>query len=190
MQRVLLGAALLAAAGCAIKSTYLRPDYEQSYRKTLKRIVIEVDVPEGVPDVAAELAGRIARRYVNMRKNYLVLRNGRSPLPPAAKTGADGVLALDFSRLAPADGDIDIALEARLTDARGATVIWAVEAEREGEAADEDLSKLAGRYRKELGPAAEPYVAPMFVLLKTVLDRLPDPELDDDDIAAKIELEE
>jgi probable lipoprotein (TIGR04455 family) len=53
---------------------------------------------------------------------------------------------------------------------------------------DEDLQQLVGVYKNQLGDPAKKYAAPLFALLKDLLEELPSPELTDDEVLEKIEL--
>ncbi len=172
------------ASGCAVSST-IRPDYDQTDKKTLKRIGIYAPrAPSGAPAVVRPLAERIAKRYVNQHRDYLILATGK-----ASPTGVDGMVLLDLRRLHRDGSDVEVELTARLLRSKGDVEVWRAEASTTVASDDEDLVRLAETYRKELGPAAEPYAAPLFVVLKKVFDTMPTPTLNDEDILEKIALE-
>lgn len=178
-------AVALLGAGCAVTST-VREDYEQTDKKTLKRIgVYAPRAPAGAPAVVRTLAERISKRYVNQHKDYLILATGKAHPP-----GVDGMLLIEMRSLARDGSDVDVELTARLLRAKTGVEVWRAEASKSVESDDEDLMNLVAQYKKELGPAAEPYAAPLFVVLKKVYDTMPTPALTDEDILEKISLEE
>lgn len=195
MARAGLPLALLAAAllqGCTIESYYLSDSWESQDRLQLKRTFVLIDAPPGTPEPFVELAGRIARRYVNLKKDFLVLGNAPAqPEPSAALAETDGQLLLAFSEVRLDDAaDLRLRVKAQLLRAQDRSVVWEVVASRSDEPANEDLSRLIQRYVRELGPEVELYVAPTFILMKRVFDTLPSPELTDEDIDAKIMLDD
>ncbi len=179
-------------SGCTIESYHLSDSWETQDKFQLKRTFVLVQAPPGTPAHFVELAGRIARRYVNLKKDFLVLGNAPAqPEPVAALAETDGHLLLDFTEvhLAQAD-DLRLRVTAQLLRNPGRGVVWKVVASRSDEPANEDLSRLTQRYVRELGDEVEPYVAPTFILMKRVFDTLPSPQLTDEDIEAKIMLDD
>jgi len=178
--------ASLFAQGCGTVEPWTDPAFERSDKATLKRVgIYTAALPPGTPAAIAPLAERIARRYVHQHRDFLIVSTGKR-----APAGVDGVIVLDLKRLAREGGDVDVELVARLVRARRPGEAWRCVAARRVPSDHEDLKNLVERYGKELGPEAAPYAAPLFVVLKSAFDTMPTPALDDEDVLAKIELED
>lgn len=179
--------ALLGTAGCGSPAFFVRPDYDQVDRTRLKRIGIYAEPVPGVPKVVQKLSERIAKRFLaspGAKKDYLVLSSGK----PDPK-GVDGMLLLTPLALARDGDDVEVHMLARLVRAKDEAEVWRAELSDETDWRDEDLAKTTEVYVKELGPAAEPFAAPLFVVLQPLLATLPSPLLNDEDIVEKLALD-
>ena len=205
--------ALPLASGCTVSSVYVHPDYEATYKQSVKRIGVRVVVPVGTNEAVGQLAATLVRRYVNQKRDYLVLR-ARVDAPSALTRttrfgkdmaeqtddplhkGLDGILWFRLEQLRVQGDEVAASLHAwllarkRTPELLELTSVWSAEAALTEDAAHEDLARLTARYVREFGPEVEPYVAPLFILTKRVVDTMPNPVLTDEDVMDKIELED
>ena len=201
--RALLGPVLLAvvalSTGCAtVKTSWVEPDYAQTDRTQVKRLVVlTTPLPDGSQHVA-DLFDQIARRYVNLHFNYLAKATAYGPAPEGKYAPAtlchsmqedhiEGVLWL--SPTAKRDGgDVVEAVDAKLLRCSDAKAIWSAQANGTWASEDGTIKDEVEQYQHEIDPSVGPYVAPTFRLLKAALDTLPNPTLTDSDTDEKVEL--
>ena len=157
MKRLLL---FLMCTSCATTRVYLKPN-----ASPIKHIAVvgwgpNVDMGQVVAEVGADL--------VRQRKNYLVHK--------AASTQSSwsgfcedlqGVIELRVLNTAP------LTMSGELYDCHDGSLLW--RAERRSGNPPKDLQQLTEAYVKRLGSIAGPYAAPVFVLLKPLLETLPNP---------------
>ncbi|MHC4393069.1 MAG: MXAN_6521/LA_1396 family lipoprotein [Planctomycetota bacterium] len=185
-----LGLSLASLSGCVVKSTYVSPDFDAVHKQSLKRVAVLVKTPAGTSANVTELAGVMARRYVNQKRDFIVYRNAAwdgGEFASDTIEGCNGVITLDFTTLVLEGDDADVELEASLVTLEGEKV-WSATGSLSEETENEDLTRIADRYARDLGAEVKPYVAPIFIVEKRVFDTLPNPELNDDDVMEKIEL--
>ena len=190
----LLSLALTVTACSVVKASSLRPDWPQEDQRTVKRLALIVEpLPNGDPK-AAEMVARLARRYVNLKRDFLVKREvfADKATALAQVCGGDdaieGVLILHLTMLKRGNGfetELHGVLQ-RCSDGREA---WSVNAAGSFASKDERLIEVTQVYVREIGPEVEPYVAPAMNLLRPALDTLPQPVLTEDDVNEKLSLD-
>ncbi len=100
----------------------------------------------------------------------------------------EGVLQVELD-LKPADST-DIRGRAELLRCDGQNLVWFAEHEGSYPASDPNLAELTTIYASEIDPSVTPFVSPVFQTVRRLLDRLPTPEMPNDDyVIEKIELE-
>lgn len=184
----------LVVSGCSIvKKSVVRDDWATVDRSKVKRLVVLVQpLPDG-NEKAGELFARIARRYVNMKRDFLVKQEKFAANAPdlAALCGGDdaieGVLQLTPA-LVKKDGGFEIELKGALRRCGDGREAWAAEAAGSFPTKDERLVEVTKTYVGELGAEVEAYVAPAMNVLRPVLDTLPQPLLSEQDQDEKITL--
>ncbi|MDX2010005.1 MAG: MXAN_6521/LA_1396 family lipoprotein [Myxococcaceae bacterium] len=193
--RVLVAAVALAlGAGCSVVKKYtVRDDWATVDRAKVKRLVVVVQpLPDG-QEKAAELFARIARRYVNMKRDFLVKQEKFAQAMPelAGLCGGDdaieGVLRLSPTMTKQGTG-FEVELKGALLRCGDGREAWAAEAAGSFPSKDERLVEVTRTYVGELGAEVEPYVAPAMNVLRPVLDTLPQPLLSEQDQDEKIGL--
>lgn len=183
---------LAVLPGCAtVKMQRLREDYEQVDRQRVKRlVVVTAPLPEGGTQVA-ELFSLIARRDINLKRNFLVKEGKTSEsaeqLSAHCGEGLEGVLHLRPS-LERREEDVRAELFAQLLRCSDGAEVWAARSKGTWDQEDAHVRELSATYANELGPEVLPYVPAAFHILRATIETLPDPVLGDDDIAEKIEL--
>ncbi|MCR9145399.1 MAG: MXAN_6521/LA_1396 family lipoprotein [bacterium] len=102
-----------------------------------------------------------------------------------------GVLLSRFERLdlnAAADA-VDLQVEARLIDCETGLLVWRALGANTYAAQDPDLEQTIRGYANRYGESTRPYVAGAFLLARKLFDSMPDPDLNEDDIIEKIEID-
>ncbi len=186
---------LFAFSSCSIvKSARIRDDWAQEDQKTVKRLAVVVQPLPNGNQKAGEAFARIARRYVNQKRDFLVKKEVVQAQAPklaelcGGEEVIEGVLFLKPSLEVMAGGfeaELDGAL-ARCSDGREA---WTGKAAGSFPSKDKGLVEVTAIYVQELGPEVEPYVAPALNLLRPLLDTLPQPVLNETDLDEKLTLD-
>lgn len=150
-------------------------------------------LPEGQAK-AGEVFARIARRYVNQKRDFLVKVERFEAQPPELSSlcGGDdaieGVLWLHPVVTGAGDG-FEAELKASLVRCADGREAWAAEANGSFPVKDPGLVEVTGVYVRELGPEVERYVPLAMNLLRPALDTLPQPTLTEDDVTEKLGLD-
>jgi probable lipoprotein (TIGR04455 family) len=182
---------LVLATGCpsTLKNSRVRPDYAATDRASLKRLVVVTApaAPEGAPEQLGELWSRIARRYVNLKRNFIVKAHTSLPKRPDAAAlqalcteaaeGLEGVLLLEptsVRRVGDGEG-VEAAVHAQLTRCTDGQEVWSAEAAGSFSSVDKGVTDSAALWTEGLDPAVVPYAAPAFNLLRPTLESLPEP---------------
>ncbi len=191
--------ALLVLSGCAsvVRSTQLRPDYETTDKTRTTRVVIVVQPEPGQKPKVAQLWALMARRYVHLKRQYIVKAATTSAEPASALQAQqlcastlatleegeklEGVLWLEPTRLdGNAEGTEFVAgAKGKLLRCSDGEQVWSAEGEGSWRAGDQDTLQQSWNYAAELGAEVGPYVAPTWGLLRPILDTLPEVVLDE-----------
>lgn len=182
---------LLVTACSAVRHSSIRPDYDEVDRlKTLRVAVVTSPIPGGDESLGL-LWSEIARRYINDKRDFIASEQLTADVVPAEVCDGhiEGVLHLAPEMERKGKG-IETSVNARLYRCRDGETIWEAEGGGSWASNDDLFTDTANFYAEEYGPEVIPYVAPVFRLLRAVLDTLPYPKLvDDDAIIEKIELD-
>lgn len=195
MKRSLVSVLVVVVSGCAVvKSSMVRPDWATDDAGKVKRLALVVQPLPAGQQKAGEVFARIARRYVNMKRDFLVKQEvvSAEPVKLEALCGGDdaieGVLVLHVDAKKVGEG-YESELTAgllRCTDLREA---WSAKAGGSFPSKDEKLIEVTAVYTREFGAEAEPFVTVGMNLLRPVLDTLPNPSLTDADKEEKLSLD-
>lgn len=185
---------VLMLSGCSIvRSSKVHADWATVDKAKVKRLVLLVQpLPDG-NEKAGELFARIARRYVNMKRDFLVKQEKVLAAQPELQTlcGGDdaieGVLSLSPT-LTPKREGFEIDLKGALLRCSDGTASWAGTAGGSFDTRDPLLVEVTKTYSGELGAEIERYVAPAMNVLRPLLDTLPQPVLTEQDQDEKITL--
>ncbi len=207
LRRTITLALLLVASGCAstLKSSRVRPDYEAEDKARLKRLVVlTAPAPEGQEPVG-ELWSRIARRYVNQKRHFIVKAHAthlERPTPDSLKQlcaeaaeGLEGVLWLepvDVRRMGTGpEAGVEAGVRAQLTRCADGQEVWRAEAAGSWPSEDPELKESVELWTQGLDASVLPYAAPTFRLLRPTLDSLPEPTplVTDEEVMEKGEAE-
>lgn len=186
---------LFGLSSCSIvKAARIRDDWAQADQRAVKRLVVVVQpLPEG-SQKAGEAFARIARRYVNQKRDFLVKQEVVQAEPPklAELCGGDeaieGVLFLK-PRLEAVGSGFEAELSGALARCGDGREAWTGLAAGSFPSKDPRLVEVTSIYVQELGPEVERYVPPALNLLRPLLDTLPQPILTEADLDEKITLD-
>jgi probable lipoprotein (TIGR04455 family) len=195
VNRPLLVILFLCCIGCSVvKSHQAREDWPHEDHRRVKRLAVVVHPLPAGSAKAGETFARIARRYVNMKREFLVKQEVvQADAPkPESLCGTDerieGLLLLDV-RMQPRGGGFEVDLLASLARCPDLRPAWTARAAGSFPSMDPGLREVTAVYVRELGPEAERFVAPAMNVLRPTLDTLPQPELDEDDKNEKMSLD-
>lgn len=172
----------------SVDHAYLSRSYNAKADDAIKRIAVAGWSSTEHPEVG-ELLARIGSDLVKLRKNYLVYE------PVALKRDfgeacgdLQGVLSLRAQDIQVEAGTVTARVVAELHRCVDGRLVWRAEAQDAVASSDADLANLTGVYVRQMGAAAERFAAPMFALVQDLIQTLPDPELNDEEVIEKIEL--
>lgn len=193
MKTALLPLFLLLSSCTVVKMHRVREDWLTVDQTKVKRIAVAVQPMAAGQEKAGQLLGQVARRYVNMKRDFLVMgyatESGAFDLKKSCAEGIDGVLWLKPTLESKGDG-FEAQIEARLLRCYDGQEAWASDAGGSFPSRDDGLKEVAANYGKELGAEVEPYVPLAMNLLRPVLDTLPKPVLTEEDVVEKMSLDD
>jgi probable lipoprotein (TIGR04455 family) len=186
---------LVLLSSCSIvKSARVRDDWAQTDQRTVKRLAIVVrPLPDGSLK-AGEVFARVARRYVNQKRDFLVKKElalAQAPKLAEVCGGEDaieGVLWLKPSLKAVGEG-FEAELWGELTRCGDGREAWAGQAAGRFPSKDNGLVEVTAIYVQEFGVEIERYVPPALNVLRPLLDTLPQPVLSEVDVDEKLTLD-
>ena len=192
--RDLLLLGLLATSCSPLKSSLVRDDWAKDDAPNVKRLVVVVQPLPDAKQKAGEAWARIARRYVNQKRDFLVKKELAQPGPLdlggvcGGEDAIEGVLLINPRLTAKGDGfEVEVqAVLQRCSDGREA---WKASAGGSFAAKDKLLVEVTQVYVQEFGEEVAPYVPPALNVLRPLLDTLPQPVLTEADLDEKLTLD-
>ena len=106
----------------------------------------------------------------------------------ACKT-RDGVLKMSVDRADVVGEHIDLEITGELRRCSDKSVVWSATARASGKSRNRSLKNLVQNYVEEYGNQAEVYAAPAFNILEDIVEAMPNPELTEDELMEKIDLD-
>ena len=189
--------AATAGSGCsAVTTQYTKAGYDPAAPDAVKRIAVIGMAPEGHGPLATLLA-QVATDRINLKMNYLIYYTGTLPDAAGPGDGAwveacqqrEGILSLRAMDVRTGEGpDVKMVIWASLRRCTDGEILWSAEAQDATESEDENLENMIKSYVQTLGPDVSAYAAASFLIVRDILNTLPDPTLTDDEILEKIEL--
>lgn len=172
-----------------VKNVRLRDDYElEDKTKTVRLAVVTTPFTEG-GEKTAMLYSKIARGYANHHRDFLAKTETASAAVPldSCGEGIEGVVQLTPG-LERDHEHVTASVDALFYRCRDREEIWFARGAGTWVSNDPNVSEVIAKYVDELGEEVRPYVAPVFHLLRAVMEELPRPVLSDTDVIEKIEL--
>jgi probable lipoprotein (TIGR04455 family) len=93
------------------------------------------------------------------------------------------------NRADAAGGRIDLEITGELRRCSDKSVVWSATARTFGKSRNRSLKNLVQNYVEEHGNLAEVYAAPAFKIIEDIVEAMPNPELTEDELIEKIDLE-
>jgi len=190
----LLPAALLLISCTPLKSYVVRDDWATADAPNVKRLAVVVQPLPDAKEKAGEAWARIARRYVNQKRDFLVKKEvtqaGAVELSSicGGEDAIEGVLLINPTLTAKGDGfEIDVnGVLQRCSDGQAS---WKGSAAGSFPSKDKLLVEVTNVYVQEFGDEVAPYVPPALNVLRPLLDTLPQPKLSEADLEEKLTLD-
>ena len=185
---------LLLASGCSVvRMSRVRDDWPSAHASKVKRLTVVIQPAPGGQQKAGEAWARIVRRYVNMKRDFLVraelVQAEPVELTAACVDGSEGVLFLKPTVTPVGDG-FEASVEAKLSRCGDGLELWAGEAGGSFPTTDPKLIEVTASYGKEYAPEVEKYVPLAMNLLRPLLDTLPQPVLTPEEEEEKVTVDE
>ena len=185
---------LVTLSGCSVvKMSRVRDDWPTAFADKVKRLTVVVQPPPDGQQKAGEAWTRIVRRYVNMKRNFLVRAElvSTEPVTLAAVCveGTEGMLWLKPVVTPKGDG-FEASVEAKLLRCGDGVELWAGEAGGSFPVKDDKLIEVTAMYGKEYAPEVERYIPLAMNLLRPLLDTLPNPVLTKEEEDEKVTVDE
>ena len=190
----LIPAALVLVSCTPLKSAFVRDDWAKDDAPHVKRLAVVVQPLPDAKQKAGEAWARIARRYVNQKRDFLVKKEVSQPTPVdlgavcGGEDAIEGVLLINPTLTAKGDG-FEVEVQAVLQRCRDGREAWKASAGGSFAAKDKLLVEVTQVYVQEFGEEVAPYVPPAMNVLRPLLDTLPQPVLTEADLDEKLTLD-
>jgi len=181
--------ALLSFACTSVRRQYILKNYTNNPGQMVKRIVI-ISKPFPQEKDLAGLVSAMTRDLIKTNRNYLVYGtlSTEREVAEACKT-RDGVLKMWVDRADAVGEHIDLEITGELCRCSDNAVVWSATARNSGKSRNRSLKNLVQSYVEEYGNQAEVYAAPAFNIIEDLVETMPNPELTEDELMEKIDLE-
>ena len=196
LTRVLPAFLILATlSACTIKYTYLKPDYEQNEKNSLKRIALRVDPNTVSNETIDKLILTVQREYISVKRDYIIY-----PLPEVGNKEANrselckaepklnGILVNNIRLLKKDNGEVKLGIQSTLYNCKGDEKVWDTYGESTFESQNPNLNAVITAYSNRIGADIKYLVAPTYELLYEMLDSLPSPILTREEKGEKIDM--
>lgn len=189
-----LASVLLLLSGCSVvKMSRVVDDWPFAHANRVKRLTVVIQpLPDG-QQKAGEAWGRIVRRYVNMKRNFLVraelAQEAPAELAAVCVEGSEAMLWIK-PHVTAREGGFEASADAKLLRCGDGLELWAGESGGSFEVADPKLVEVTAMYGKEYAPEVERYIPLAMNLLRPLLDTLPNPVLTKEEEDEKVTVDE
>jgi len=194
MKKVLIGCAvismiLVSFACTSVRHRFVVEGYQKNPGQMIKRIVI-ISRPSPQNKDLSGLISAMTRDLIRTNRNYLVygVVSTEREVAEACKT-RDGVLKMSVERADAVGEQIDLEITGELCKCSDKSVVWSGTARASGKSRNRSLRNLVKSYVEEHGNLAEVYAAPAFNIIEDLVEAMPNPELTEDELMEKIDLE-
>jgi probable lipoprotein (TIGR04455 family) len=186
---IVISLALVSFACTSVRRQYILKDYTKNPGQMVKRIVI-ISKPSPEEKDLAGLVSAMTRDLIKTNRNYLVygILSTEREVTEACKT-LDGVLKMWVGRADAVGEHIDLEITGELRRCSDNSAVWSATARNSGKSRNRSLKNLVQNYVEEYGYQAEVYAAPAFNIIEDIVEAMPNPELTEDELMEKIDLE-
>lgn len=194
MKKALIACTVISIALVSFDCTTVRrgfivEGYTKNPGQMIKRIVIISELPPQNKGLAG-LISAMTRDLIRTNRNYLVygILSTEREVTEACKT-RDGVLKMWVDRADATGERINLEITGELRRCSDHSVVWSATARTSGKSRNRSLKNLVQNYVEEHGKQAEVYAAPAFNVIEDIVEAMPNPELTEDELMEKIDLE-
>jgi len=180
---------LVSFACSSVHHRFIVEGYRKGPGQMIKRIVI-ITKPCTQNRGLAGLISAMTRDLIRTNRNYLVygIVSTEREVPEACKT-CDGVLKMSVDRADAVGERIDLEITGELRRCSDKSVVWSATARASGKSRNRSLKNVVQNYVEKHGNQAEVYAAPAFNIIEDIVETMPNPELTEDELMEKIDLE-
>ena len=180
---------LVSFACTSVHRRFIVEGYHKNPAQMIKRIVMTSD-PFPQNKGLARLVSTMTRDLIRTNRNYLVYGtlSTEREVVEACKT-RDGVLKMWVDRADAMGEHIDLEITGELRRCSDNALVWSATARASGKSRNRSLKNLIQNYIEEYGDQAEVYAAPAFNIIEDLVEAMPNPELTEDELMEKVDLE-
>jgi probable lipoprotein (TIGR04455 family) len=180
---------LVFFACSSVRHRFIVEGYKKNPGQMIKRIVI-ISEPSPQNRGLAALISDMTRDLIRTNRNYLVYGtvSTEREVAEACKT-RDGVLKMSVDRADAVGNHVDLEITGELGRCSDKSVVWNATARASGKSRNRSLKNLVQNYVEKHGNLAEVYAAPAFKIIEDMVETMPNPELTEDELMEKINLE-
>jgi probable lipoprotein (TIGR04455 family) len=180
---------LLSFACSSVHRRFIVEGYKKNPGRMIKRIVIISKSSPQNRDLVG-LINAMTRDLIKTNRNYLVYGTVSTEREgvEACET-REGVLTMSLDRADAAGEHIALEITGELRRCSDRSVVWSATARASGRSRNRSLKNLIQNYVEEFGKQAEVYAAPAFNVIEDIVETMPNPELTEDELMEKINLE-
>ena len=180
---------LVSFACTSVRHQFVVEDYKKNPGQMIKRIVIISDPFPQNRDLAG-LISAMTRDLIKANRNYLVYGTAvtEGEVAEACKT-LDGVLKMSVNRADAAGGRIDLEITGELRRCSDNFAVWNATGHASGKSRNRSLKNLVQNYVEKYGNLADVYAGPAYNILQDIVETMPNPELTEEELMEKIDLE-
>jgi len=180
---------LVFFACSSVRHRFIVEGYKKNPEQMIKRIVI-ISEPSPQNRGLAALISDMTRDLIRTNRNYLVYGtvSTEREVAEACKT-RDGVLKMSVDRADAVGNHVDLEITGELGRCSDKSVVWNATARASGKSRNRSLKNLVQNYVEKHGNLAEVYAAPAFKIIEDMVETMPNPELTEDELMEKINLE-
>lgn len=188
----ILTLALLASACSPVSQVAIHDDFDKVDKHATYRLEVTVAPVKPADEAVGKLYGKIARRYANDHRDFIVrgvqVSAERRVTKASCEGSTEGVLWLKPTFRVVGE-DVHVRVVAELRRCKGWVRIWRAVSQGTWPSRDPQLAQLTAQYTREVGEGAKIHAAPAFRALRALVDTMPRPKLiKDADIDEKIDL--
>jgi probable lipoprotein (TIGR04455 family) len=186
---VVISMVLSSFACTSVRQRFVVEGYQKNPGRMIKRIVIMSDPFPQNRDLAG-LISAMTRDLIKANRNYLVYGTASTEreVAEACKT-LDGVLRMSVGRADAAGGRIDLEITGELRRCSDNSAVWNATGRASGKSRSRSLQNLVQNYVEKYGDLAEVLAAPAYNILQDIVETMPNPELTEDELMEKIDLD-
>jgi probable lipoprotein (TIGR04455 family) len=180
---------LLFSACTSVHRRFIVEGYKKNPGQMIKRIVIMSTSSPRNRDLVG-LINAMTRDLIKTNRNYLVYGTVSTEREAAeACETREGVLTMSVDRADAVGEHIALEMTGELRRCSDSSVVWSATARASGKSRNRSLKNLIQNYVEEYGKQAEVYAAPAFNVIEDIVETMPNPELTEDELMEKINLE-